>query len=112
MYLVRGNHDYWAGDPPAEWDIICVNEPLLEPPFVFCHYPQEADEGYTLAGHLHPAVVLTGSGKQRERLPCFFFGLQGGMLPAFGSFTGAAIVHPQAGDKVYVIAENEVIRVA
>jgi DNA ligase-associated metallophosphoesterase len=110
IVLVRGNHDAWAGDPGPEWRIICVNEPLLEPPFSLCHYPEESSAGYTLAGHLHPAVILTGLGRQREKLPCFFFGARVGILPAFGSFTGTAIITPQTGDEVYVVAEDEIIR--
>jgi DNA ligase-associated metallophosphoesterase len=110
IVLVRGNHDAWAGDPDPEWRITCVNEPFWESPFALCHYPEESSAGYTLAGHLHPAVVVTGPGRQREKLACFFFGARVGILPAFGSFTGTATITPQAGDEVYVVAEDEIIK--
>ena len=68
--------------------------------------------GYALAGHIHPAVWLTGCGDPGLRLPCFWFARRHGILPAFGAFTGSAVVKPRAGDQVFVIAEDEVVKVA
>ncbi len=65
-----------------------------------------------LAGHLHPAVSLSGPGRQRERLPCFLFGERVGILPAFGDFTGGAAVRPRPGDRVFAVAEDEVVPIA
>lgn len=109
--LVRGNHDARAGDPPAAWDFACVDEPYALGPFALCHYPDTAAEGYVLAGHLHPAVALAGPGRQRERLPCFLAGPRRMVLPAFGSFTGAATVRPAADERVYVVAGEEVVEI-
>ncbi|MGB3619143.1 MAG: phosphoesterase, partial [Catalinimonas sp.] len=67
-------------------------------------------DGYALAGHLHPAVRLNGGGASL-RLPCYWFGAQQGLLPAFGAFTGTATVRPRAGDGVFVIAEEQVMQV-
>jgi DNA ligase-associated metallophosphoesterase len=111
MVLVRGNHDRGAGDPPREFDVRCVEAPLVEPPFVLAHHPTTSPEGYVLAGHVHPAVRLFGRGRQRERLPCFHFAAAGAILPAFGDFTGVAEVTPAPGDRVFVIAEGEVVQV-
>ena len=111
IVLVRGNHDRGAGDPPAEWRFDCHDEPRIEPPFAFRHHPGEEEAGYVLAGHIHPAVSLAGLGRQREKLPCFLFGDRVGLLPAFGGFTGGASVRPRQGDRVYVIADKEVIDV-
>lgn len=108
FWLVRGNHDRHAGDPPAEWRVHCFDEPVVEPPFAWRHFPQAETTGYTIAGHLHPAVRL-GRGRLGETLPCFFFGETAGILPAFGDFTGTMVLRPQAGDRVYVQAEHEVI---
>jgi DNA ligase-associated metallophosphoesterase len=109
ILLVRGNHDRGAGDPPAEWRFDCRDEPWVEPPFAFRHHPAEEPSGYVLAGHLHPAVSLVGPGRQRERLPCFLFGERVGILPAFGDFTGGAIVRPRPGDRVFAVAGDEVV---
>ena len=111
IVLVRGNHDKGAGDPPGEWRFHCVDEPLSEPPFAFRHHPQEEAGAYALAGHIHPAVSLSGAGRQSERLPCFLFGARLGLLPAFGGFTGAAGVRPRRGDRVFVLAGEEVVPV-
>lgn len=107
--LVRGNHDRGAGDPPPSLVISSHDEPMADPPFALRHFPRPSEGGYTLAGHLHPGVVLVGAGRQRLRLPCFHFGPRVGVLPAFGSFTGNATVRRDAGDRVFVIADDEVI---
>jgi DNA ligase-associated metallophosphoesterase len=107
--MVRGNHDRGAGHPPTDLRIVVRPEPAVDGPFVFQHYPTPSPAGYVLAGHAHPAVTLRGQGRQRVRLPCFWFGSDVGLLPAFAGFAGAADVCPAAQDRVFVIADNEVI---
>lgn len=109
IVLVRGNHDKGAGDPPGEWRFDCHDEPWIEPPFAFRHHPEPEKSQYVLAGHIHPAISLSGLARQREKLPCFLFGERVGLLPAFGGFTGGATVRPRRGDRVYAIVESEVI---
>jgi DNA ligase-associated metallophosphoesterase len=112
VVLVRGNHDARAGDPPKELAIRCETAPVVEAPFVFAHHPVTSDEGYVLAGHIHPGVWLHGAGRQFERLPCFWFGARTAVLPAFGEFTGLASVDVVEGDRVWVVAGDEVIDVS
>lgn len=112
MVLVRGNHDRSAGDPPLSFDIRCVDAPLVDSPFVFMHHPAPAPSEYAVAGHLHPAAELTGVGRQRERLPCFWLRADCMVMPAFGDFTGAATVSPAANDRVFVIAGDRVMNVS
>jgi uncharacterized protein len=109
MLVVRGNHDRHAGDAPPELGIASINGPVVEPPFVFAHHPTVSDAGYVLAGHLHPSVDLTGAGRQWVRLPCFWLGSAGAVLPAFGDFTGLSSVTPVVGDRVYVVVGSDVI---
>lgn len=111
MLLVRGNHDKGAGDPPAEWGFTVVDAPALFPPFAALHHPASVPGSYALAGHLHPAVQLTGRGAERLMLPCFWFGREVGVLPSFGSFTGSAVIAPAPSDAVYIVADGDVIRV-
>lgn len=108
LTLVRGNHDRHAGDPPAEWDVACVDEPLRLGPFALAHHPEPLDGAYVLAGHVHPAAVLGGRAGERLRLPCFHFGPAVGVLPAFGGFTGMHVLPRAPGDRVYVIADDAV----
>ena len=111
MVLVRGNHDRKAGDPPASLCIRCVDAPLLEPPFAFAHHPVAVDDAYVLAGHIHPGALMVGAGRQYDHFPCFWFGANVGVLPAFGEFTGYVDVEPMPGDQVWIVANDQVIPV-
>ena len=110
LTLVRGNHDRGAGDPPPDLGFRVADPPLASAPFVYAHHPEPDSRGYVLAGHVHPAAILRGRARARERLPCFHFGAAVGILPAFGAFTGAATVAPLPGDQVFVVAGDEVLR--
>jgi DNA ligase-associated metallophosphoesterase len=111
VILVRGNHDKRAGDPPDELCFDCVDAPHVIPPFAFAHHPVISHEGYVIAGHVHPAVRLHGRGRQHARLPCFFFSKDYAILPAFGDFTGVADIEPTEGDRIYAIADKQVISI-
>ncbi len=108
LTLVRGNHDSHAGDPPANWRVHCVNEPLLLHGLALCHHPQEHEQAYVLAGHVHPSCVLSGRAHERLRLPCFHFGPRLGVLPAFGEFTGSHTLPRGPLDRVFVTTGAEV----
>jgi DNA ligase-associated metallophosphoesterase len=112
VMLVRGNHDRRAGDPPSELCFDCVDAPYRMGPFVFAHHPVADASGYVLAGHVHPAVRLYGPARQHERLPCFVFGRDVGILPAFGDFTGLGDVDPEDWERIYAIAEDKVVLVS
>jgi uncharacterized protein len=112
--LVRGNHDRSAGDPPSTLGIRCIDpgEPLG--PFRLHHEPPtQTQDGYALCGHIHPGFQLGGRGrlgsKTSARFPAFIFGSSRAILPAFGRLTGLATVPPEQGDRVCIIAGEEVI---
>jgi DNA ligase-associated metallophosphoesterase len=111
VLLVRGNHDRGAGDPPPEWGFDCKDEPWTEAPFALRHHPEVESGAYVLAGHVHPAISLSGFGRQRERLPGFIFGEAVGLLPAFGAFTGSVSVRPGKGDRRFAVAGDEVVAI-
>jgi uncharacterized protein len=92
--LVRGNHDYHAGDPPASLRVLCVDAPLRVGPFALHH---------------HPVVQLRGRAKQKLTLPCFAFGERGGLLPAFGEFTGGGVIDARDYLHTYLIADDSVV---
>jgi len=108
LTLVRGNHDRHAGDPPADWGVEVVDEPLRVGGLALAHHPAPVAGAYVIAGHLHPCVVLGGRAHERLRLPCFHFGAGVGVLPAFGAFTGMHAVRPAAGDRVFAVAGDSV----
>ena len=109
--LIRGNHDRRAGDPPSEVGIECIDGPVIEAPFALTHHPIAVAGRYVLAGHMHPCVTLSGAARQRERLRCFWFGADVGVLPAFGEFTGCASIEPSSSDAVWAVADERVMRV-
>lgn len=120
--LVKGNHD-WAACYFSDSNEIEVQQELIMPPFRFIHNIDDVSHNngtestsestiYTLGGHVHPAVKLTGKGRQQLKLPCFYFGRHHGLLPAFGSFTGTHVLKPHSEDKVFVVLENQVEEVS
>jgi DNA ligase-associated metallophosphoesterase len=111
LLLVRGNHDRHAGDPPATLRIRSVPEPWVEGGLALCHTPVPREDGFVVAGHVHPAFVLRGRGRQRARLPCFSIGPRVAVLPAFGAFTGMADITPGPGERIYVVADDCVVPV-
>lgn len=103
MTLVRGNHDQRAGDPPASLAIDLVDEPWLAGPFACCHHPQSHPTHFVLAGHLHPVCHLSGRGRDHMRLPCFVSEAGRAVLPAFGEFTGGALMDRAPGRRFHVV---------
>ena len=108
--LVAGSHDRWSGQIPQTWQIKVHYQPLVEEPFILCHYPESSATTYCLAGHLHPGIVLKDRSRADAlRLPCFYFGREYGVLPPFGEFTGLTPLSPGPGDTLYVIGDGEII---
>ena len=110
LVLVRGNHDDHAGDPPPSLRVTCVDEPFTlpsAPRLALCHHPRPRPDLAVLAGHSHPCTHVR-RGFERLRLACFHFGVDVGVIPAFGGFTGMHPIEPQAGDCVFVVGDNAV----
>ena len=108
--LIRGNHDRGA-EAPESWRLITLESPAMLDPFILTHAPAESESGYVLSGHLHPGVELKGRGRQLLRLPCFWFGENAAVLPAFGGFTGLSMVRPRIGERIFAITDHSVIEV-
>ena len=120
--LVPGNHDRLTRHQFDKLGIAVHPEPYVEGPFAWSHHPHTAKElaaagrsdavgAYNLAGHVHPAVKLHGGGRSLK-LPCFFFGREGGLLPAFGAFTGTATLKVRRGERAFVLAGERVVEAA
>ena len=111
--LVMGNHDIMSSLQYERHKLSVHPGGLNLKGLWLTHVPDEkcADNLYNISGHIHPGARLFGRGRQALLLPCFYFGQRLGILPAFGSFTGLHPVKPKKNDKVYVIAEDEVIEV-
>jgi DNA ligase-associated metallophosphoesterase len=111
LVLVEGNHDAAAGPPPATLSIRSVEEPWCVDGMAFCHVPQWVPGKAVLAGHLHPAVRLSGRAGDGVRLPCFWLRAGLTILPAFGAFTGGALITRDAGDRVLALTEDRLYEV-
>jgi DNA ligase-associated metallophosphoesterase len=111
LVLVEGNHDRHAGPPPARLGLRVEAEPWCVDGLAFCHHPQTVAGASALAGHLHPAVRLSGRADDAVRLPCFW--LRDGLtvLPAFGAFTGGASIARAPGERVIALAEGRLYEV-
>jgi metallophosphoesterase superfamily enzyme len=117
LVLVRGNHDARSGDPPQSWRVRVCDEPCCDKgdaAVCFAHYPEAADRvergRHVLCGHLHPAVVLSSPARDL-RAACFWLRPRVGVLPAFGAFTGTAVVRPARGDRVLAVGRGEIVDV-
>ena len=98
--LVAGNHDRHFDVRSLGIDV--VPDRLDVAPFVLSHHPHPQATGYTLAGHVHPGVVIR-DGWRRHRLPAFVFDRDVGMLPAFGTLTGLHEVEACAGRQIIAV---------
>ena len=102
--LVEGNHDILTEYPAS----LFVTTHLEMEPFSFSHY-KESSSFYNISGHIHPGVIVRGKARQSITMPCFYFTEHFGVLPAFGQFTGVKKIRPKKGDRVYGVAEGNVI---
>ena len=113
VHLVVGNHDILSMEDYRRCDLTLYPLSWQCGPFFFTHDPEDRkgneDKGYHLCGHIHPGVRLRGPGRQGIKLPCFWFGKEQGILPAFGEFTGRHALKISKGDQVFGLTDDEVI---
>ncbi|MEH6682330.1 MAG: ligase-associated DNA damage response endonuclease PdeM [Sediminicola sp.] len=110
LLLVMGNHDIISQNHYLDLGMEVMDELLLFP-FLLTHHPEERQGHFNMAGHVHPAVKLKGSGRQYLKLPCFFKRPHQMILPAFGEFTGTHAIKPKEGDEVFVLTPEKVIKI-
>lgn len=119
--LVRGNHDRGGEELIDCLQVAEVSAGDLAQGLACHHYPpalglpfEESDgrdpEPPWLAGHLHPGILVEAGG-QSERARCFWQKGAGIILPAYGDFTGSAGIRPSQGDRVWVLAGDQVVEV-
>ena len=111
FYLIKGNHDILPDSTYSTSNLEVVLEKNIGP-FCLTHETRKDENLYNISGHVHPCVRLKGEARQGLRLPCFYFGKKYGLLPAFGNFTGTHPVKVYKDDRVFVIAEGQIIRLS
>ncbi len=106
--FIQGNHDRKLGPFAAEVKIEMLPQ-LHEGPFAYVHSPSDAPQNlFTFCGHLHPTVSL-GSGGAGAHLPAFWRTRELCVLPAFSRFTGGVLPQIEAGDDLYIIADEQIV---
>jgi len=112
VHLVEGNHDILDDAAYQRAELILHEDRWNIDGVELAHDPADASEGFpTIAGHLHPGFKLKGKGRQRLRLPCFWFQDDCCVLPAAGFFTGLSEIRRNKGDRVFVSTKQSVIEV-
>lgn len=113
FHLIKGNHDVLS--PIAyQQSLFEIHENPVELGNLFLtHEPsEEIPEGkLNLCGHLHPGVRLRGKGRQSIRISCFHLSESQLILPAFGEFTGLALVKRKPKDQIFGISGEKVIKI-
>jgi DNA ligase-associated metallophosphoesterase len=124
IHLIQGNHDILHDSWYAKAAIELSRETLRVGPFSFVHDIEDVGTGsagsaedveagvgevgraggaYYFSGHLHPGIRIRGMGKQSLQFPCFYFGSDYAVLPAFGRWTGTVSIDPAPKDNVFAI---------
>lgn len=113
FHLILGNHDIL---PDAFYRSSCFKvhaNPLVLGGLLLSHEPMDSSdpELLNLCGHLHPGIRVSGKARQSFRLACFYYKRRQLILPAFGQFTGLALVKPLPGEQVFAIGPDRVIAI-
>ncbi len=113
VVLVKGNHDKLNNAHYQKLGISVYDPSFSTSKFCFIHEALgfKASNLYLISGHIHPGVSIIGIAKQRLKFPCFYFGNDYAIMPAFSAFTGLQIVKPRANDHVFAITPKSVIKV-
>lgn len=117
--LVMGNHDILKTTFYEQSSIIPAHGIFSLSTFAFSHdKPTEKQLNtfgkplpYCFTGHIHPGIAIYGAGRQSLRFPCFWFGKEYAVLPAFGTFTGSYMMTKSGASSIFAVVENRVIRV-
>ena len=112
IHLVKGNHDILKEGWYTFADITIHKCEMAIGDFVFVHDIVDCTmpgKGYVFSGHIHPSVTVRGLGKQSLTFPCFYFGKQYAVLPAFSKFTGTFTIEPKAGETVFALVKQSII---
>ncbi len=106
--LITGNHDRRLVSLPAQLHPAAAL--ALDSQIRVVHDPADATgDQLHLAGHWHPVVKIPDGDRTSLRLPCFLLRGNTLTLPAFGSFTGGAIMTPQPQDRIFVTLRDAVV---
>ncbi len=113
FHLVKGNHDVLSPSFYEQSTLTIHEEPFEYGKLWLSHEPANNTpaERLNLCGHIHPGVRIVGKARQTFRIPCFHLLKNQLILPAFGHFTGLALVKPTEFDKIFGVTGEKVIQI-
>jgi DNA ligase-associated metallophosphoesterase len=114
IHLIKGNHDILKKEWYALADITIHTCEMAIGNFIFVHDVYDCtipEQGYIFSGHIHPSVTIRGLGKQSLTFPCFYFGKQYAVLPAFSKFTGTFTIEQKEGENVFALVKQTIISI-
>ena len=111
--LVKGNHDKLDEKQYQKLGIEIHEPSYCTSNFCFIHDAVKCAEKnlYPISGHIHPGVSVYGKAKQYLKFPCFYFGNDYAVMPAFSAFTGLSLIKPKANEQIYAITPTKVVKV-
>ncbi|WP_317194626.1 ligase-associated DNA damage response endonuclease PdeM [Algoriphagus lutimaris] len=111
FHLVLGNHDILDSSFYTHSAFSVYKSPIELEDLILSHEPLDviAEQKINLCGHIHPGIRLVGKARQSIRLSCFYYKPNQLILPAFGRFTGLALIKPKPTDQVFGITKEKVI---
>lgn len=111
--LVKGNHDRLRIQDYRAMNIEIHETSFCSGPFCFIHDAPKStkEELYAITGHIHPGVTIVGKAKQKLKFPCFYFGKEYAVLPAFSLFTGLYNIYPKPNERIFAVTLNSVVEV-
>lgn len=107
--LIVGNHDARIPNLPA--GLTCHPHLVIENCRIVHDPAHTHGEHLHISGHWHPVVKIPDSKRTWLRLPCFLFRENTLVLPAFGSFTGGAVLTPTADDRIFAAIRERIVEI-
>lgn len=110
--LVKGNHDKQSEEVYKNLAIEVYEPNYQTDKFCFIHDMAHCKSNlYAISGHIHPGVSIYNKVKQRLKFPCFYFGENDAILPAFSNFTGLQLIKAKENDLVFAITPTKIVKV-
>ncbi len=110
--LIVGNHDRQSIRVYEAMNFIVYAKEKISHSIRFVHDEvSPSDEFFTISGHTHPGVLISGKGRQHIKLPCYQVTSQQLILPAFSKFTGLNTRNMPEGCLNYAFTDTEVFEI-
>lgn len=107
FHLVTGNHDQKIRQLPEN---ISSHPSIDRGKFRIIHDPAHVvdSDNFYITGHWHPVVKIREGKTTSLRLPAFLQRRNFLVLPAFGTFTGGAMIPLEKNDRIFVAHRDQI----